>query len=131
MWSNGNEKEPLRVRIRLGTRTVAGLFPSEIIQRIVRQSYGRFRACYESALERRPGLKGRVVVTFVIGLDGKVASANGHGSSTPDVSMVDCVLREFRGLAFPPPERKSVTVILPIDFQPPEGAASVPSAALR
>jgi len=36
-----------------------------------------------------------------------------------------------RALALQPPERKSVAVILPIDFQPPDEAASVPSAASR
>jgi len=34
--------------VRMGATTVNGRLPPEVIQRIVRQNYGRFRLCYEN-----------------------------------------------------------------------------------
>src|SRR5262249_1515154 len=65
--------------IRMGATSVSGRVPPEVIQRIVRQSYGRFRACYETALRRRPGLQGRVAIRFVIDRTGAVPQASDAG----------------------------------------------------
>ncbi|MEO8797655.1 MAG: hypothetical protein ABI551_07210, partial [Polyangiaceae bacterium] len=46
--------------------SVNGRIPQEVIQRIVRQNAGRYRACYESGLRSNPSLGGRVAVKFVI-----------------------------------------------------------------
>jgi len=43
---------------------VNGRLPPEVIQRIVRQNFGRFRNCYESSLRTNPSLTGRVAVKF-------------------------------------------------------------------
>src|SRR5262249_36840059 len=51
-----------------------GSLPPELIQRTVRQNFGRFRMCYEDGLRRSPSLAGRVAVRFVIGRDGSVSS---------------------------------------------------------
>ena len=42
-------------------RSVSGRLPPEVIQRIVRQNFGRFRLCYENGLRNNPNLQGRVV----------------------------------------------------------------------
>ena len=52
--------------LRQGTTTVNGRLPPEVIQRIVRQNFGRFRLCYENGLRTNPNLSGRVAVKFVI-----------------------------------------------------------------
>ena len=43
-----------------------GRLPPEVIQRIVRQSFGRFRLCYEDVLKTNPKASGRVTIKFVI-----------------------------------------------------------------
>ena len=40
--------------------TVGGHLPAEVIQRIVRQNFGRFRLCYENGLRTNPKLAGQV-----------------------------------------------------------------------
>jgi hypothetical protein len=52
-----------------------GHLPSELIQRVVRDNFGRFETCYRGGLRRNPTLRGRVVVTFVIDRRGNVALA--------------------------------------------------------
>jgi hypothetical protein len=104
--------------VRIGTSTVTGRLPPEVIQRIVRQNFGRFRLCYENGLRNNPNLAGRVGVRFVIGRDGAVSNVGNGGSDLPDSAVVSCVVRAFYGLSFPQPENGIVTVTYPIVFTP-------------
>jgi hypothetical protein len=96
----------------------SGRLPPEAIQRIVRQNFGRFRACYEAGLVRNPALSGTVTTRFVIDRAGAVASAVDGGSSLPDPAVAGCVVRAFSGVSFPQPEGGIVTVSYPISFSP-------------
>lgn len=98
--------------------TTSGKLPGEVIQRIVRQNFGRYRFCYEQGLRQNPNLGGRVAVRFVIGRDGGVSQVSNGGSDLPDGNVVSCVVRSFYGLSFPQPENGIVTVTYPILFQP-------------
>jgi hypothetical protein len=108
-----------------------------VIQRIVRQNFGRFRLCYENGLRANPHLRGRIAVRFTIGRDGSVVDARDGGSELPDAGVVSCVARAFSNLAFPQPEGGVVTVVYPITFEsdgtrppgPPPPAVWQPSAA--
>jgi len=104
--------------VRTGPTTVSGRIPAEVIQRIVRQNFGRFRLCYENGLRSSPSLQGRVSVAFVIGRDGAVSSVQNAGSDLPDSAVVSCVVRSFYGLAFPQPDGGIVTVTYPIMLTP-------------
>jgi hypothetical protein len=104
--------------IRQGAITVNGRLPPEVIQRIVRQNFGRFRLCYENGLRSNPALQGRVSVTFVIARDGSISSAKDGGSDLPDTGVVQCVVRGFGNLSFPQPEAGIVTVTFPLIFNP-------------
>jgi hypothetical protein len=105
-------------KVRMGATTVSGRLPPEVIQRIVRQNYGRFRMCYEQGLGRNPNLQGRVSARFVIGRDGSVSNVSNGGSDLPDSGVVSCVLSAFYGLSFPQPEGGIVTVVYPIMLEP-------------
>ncbi len=97
--------------------SVSGRLPPEVIQRVVRQSFGRFRYCYESALRRNPSAAGRVTTRFVIARDGSVGAVTGASSDlAPDV--VGCVQNAFGSLSFPQPAGGVVTVTYPITFTP-------------
>jgi len=105
-------------QVRMGVSTVSGRLPPEVIQRIVRQNFGRFRLCYENGLRTSPNLQGRVSVRFVIGHDGAVSQVSNGGSDMPDGGVVSCTVRAFYGLSFPQPEGGIVTVTYPIMFAP-------------
>jgi hypothetical protein len=109
---------PAAVKMRMGETVTTGHLPPEVIQRIVRQNFGRFRLCYENALRTQPSLQGRVAVRFIIGRDGSVGSVANGGSDLPDGNVVGCVQRAFYGLSFPAPESGIVTVTYPIFFSP-------------
>jgi hypothetical protein len=98
--------------------TVTGRLPPETVQRIVRQSFGRFRLCYEEGLRTNPGLEGRVVVKFVIDRAGGVSVAQDGGSDLREESVVSCVVRSFQALSFPQPEGGVVVVRYPLVLSP-------------
>jgi hypothetical protein len=97
-----------------------GRLPPEVIQRVVRQNFGRFRLCYENGLKGNPALAGRVAVKFVIDRSGAVATTADGGSQLPDASVVQCVVRSFGNLSFPQPDNGLVTVVYPLVFSPGE-----------
>lgn len=101
-----------------GVSQVSGHLPPEVVQRIVRQNYGRFRMCYENGLHANPNLTGRVTARFVIGSGGSVTNVQNGGSDIPDSGVVSCVVQAFYGLSFPSPENGIVTVSYPIMFSP-------------
>jgi hypothetical protein len=103
---------------REGILKVNGRIPAEVIQRIVRQNFGRFRLCFENGLRSNPNLQGRVEVRFVIARDGAVASVGNGASDLPDAAVVRCVMQAYYGLSFPAPEGGQVKVVYPIIFSP-------------
>jgi hypothetical protein len=121
-WGNdnlGRGTHPIHLpRMRPGVTVVSGRLPPEVIQRIVRQNYGRFRNCYEQGLSRNPNLEGRIQVRFIIGRDGSVSNVQNGGSDLPDPGVIGCVIGAYYGLSFPQPEGGIVTVAYPIMFQP-------------
>jgi len=118
-YGMGARHKAADLTMRHGKTETTGRIPSEVIQRIVRQNYGRFRLCYENGQRNNPNLAGRVGVRFVIGRDGGVMSAANGGSDLPDAGVVSCVVGAFRGLQFPQAEEGgTVTVTYPISFAP-------------
>ncbi len=114
----GGSHQTKAPKVRMGATTVSGRLPPEVIQRIVRQNFGRFRMCYEQGLGRNPNLEGRVSARFVIGRDGAVSNVSNGGSDLPDSGVVSCVISAFYGLSFPQPEGGIVTVVYPIMLAP-------------
>jgi hypothetical protein len=106
--------------IRQGTTTVNGRLPPEVIQRIVRQNYGRFRLCYEEGLRRKPSMQGRVVVKLVISANGNVTSTKADSSTLGDAPTDACITRAFANLSFPQPESGIVTVLYGLILSPPD-----------
>jgi TonB family protein len=92
--------------------------PSLVVQRITRQSFGRFRLCYETGSVAHPELHGDVVVTFRIDATGNVVSATGAGSTLGDPAVVQCVVRAFGNLSFPSPKGGPVDVTYTLHFVP-------------
>jgi hypothetical protein len=97
-----------------------GHLPADVIQRVVRMNFGRFRQCYETGLRSDPSLRGRVVTKFVIARDGSVPLAQDAGSDLPNAQVNACVVRGFQSLSFPTPEGGQVHVTYPLVFTPGE-----------
>lgn len=60
------------------------------VDRVVRARAGVFRACYQTALRRDPGLQGRIEARFTINTDGSVSAASTSGT-LGDPGLQRCV----------------------------------------
>ena len=112
---NGGHKVKSPV-VRYGTTSINGRIDPAVLQRIVRQNFGKFKFCYEVVLKINPSLQGRVVVRFIINRDGSVANATGV-SDVSEANFLPCIMRAFYGLSFPNSD-SVITVSYPIIFSP-------------
>ncbi|PCC68205.1 AgmX/PglI C-terminal domain-containing protein [Nannocystis exedens] len=106
------------VKAGAGTGTV-GRLDKDIIRRIVQAHVAEVRLCYNQGLARHPNLKGRVVIDFTVGGDGKVADAASRESSVADGAVPECITAAVRRWVFPRPEGGgSVKVTYPFVLEP-------------
>ncbi len=104
---------------RAGGPSASGILPPSVIQPVVRSNFGAMRKCYQQGQARDPNLRGKVVIRFVIGRDGKVTRAElTKDSNLPDAKASTCVVEAFKSLKFPEPDGGVVTVVYPIVFEP-------------
>jgi hypothetical protein len=114
---SGHPSAPPHIREEAATASSGGL-PIEVVKRIIRQNYGRFRLCYESGLRLDPTLAGTVRLRFVIESDGSVGSVSDAGSSLSDKGVVGCVERGFGMLSFPQPNGGALVVTYSLSLAP-------------
>lgn len=108
-----------------GTAQTRGRLPRAAIQEGVQQAMPAIESCYLKAAKKKPGLRGRVLVNFVIAPDGSVpyAASLDQGTDFPDNTAVDCVLRVFQSLRFPEPVGGRVVATYPLVLEPAPEAA--------
>lgn len=72
------------------------------------------RQCYEAARKRKPHLRGKVVVAFDVGKEGRVSAVRARGL---DSGVAACVARVIRGIRFAAvPNGGAIKVTYPIHF---------------
>ncbi len=97
---------------------VSGTLDKATIQAVLRRIQPRVRRCYERLLATSPSSQGRLGIRMEIGANGRVADAVADNDSIGDPTMQQCVLRQVRGLRFPPHTGNVVVVTYPFVFQP-------------
>jgi hypothetical protein len=93
----------------------------EVIAGVVKAHRKDARACYEKAQKQITGLKGDIVVHFVLTPSGKVKTAelNEERSTIKEPSVVNCVIDVIRAIEFPKSSRgMETTVNYPFNFTP-------------
>jgi TonB family protein len=85
----------------------------------VRKKLGAIQACYQNALVSNVFLKGRLVLQFVVGPDGRVSSASVQETSLKSADVEQCVLQAVRECSFDKPRLGgAVLVSYPFNFAP-------------
>jgi TonB family protein len=89
------------------------------IKQVVMHHVAEVRACYERELKHRPGLEGRVVVTFSIGPDGRAGEVEVDETLPDDDAVSDCVAARVETWRFPKPTSgEPIEVRYPFVFTP-------------
>ncbi|HEY3817605.1 MAG TPA: DUF2330 domain-containing protein [Polyangiaceae bacterium] len=109
----GMTSAPGSPSLREGTVSVTGGLPPEVVRRVVRQNFGRFRLCYENGLRKNPALAGRAAMTFAITPKGDVGKTATDGSDLADADVLQCMARGVGNLSFPDAATES-KVVFPI-----------------
>jgi hypothetical protein len=104
-------------------------YPADQLRVTFDKSFAKLKACFEPGRKRDPRLRGRVIVKFTIGHDGKPSAVQDQGSNLEDPQVIACVVKTVKGLRFPKPEEGSVTVTYPFIFHPTEPFLILPESA--
>jgi TonB family protein len=75
-----------------------------------------FRICYEAAREKKAGLKGEVLIRFVVDEKGRVEKAVVEQSYAEFPPLEECLLKAVSRCAFPAPKGGKATVRYPFVF---------------
>ncbi len=96
-----------------------GLTSQEIMD-VIRANLNQIRACYENALQRSPGLSGKIQVQFVIGASGNVTGRTAVvADEIKDGQLSGCITSRINAWKFPPPRgANAVTVKYPFVLNP-------------
>jgi hypothetical protein len=111
-WSQSSAAPaPAAEPVKRKARRVGSL-SKEVIWRVINQSVGAFRGCWEQALERDPECRNNVLtVRFVIDPRGRVASTERIGEPHADAQLERCLLAAFAALKFPEPENDGYVIV--------------------
>lgn len=93
----------------------------EDIQRVVAENRDKVRACYDAALSTNPGIKGDLVISFVIDPEGnvKAAEANWSESDLHVPELDTCAVEAVKTFKFPPSSRGLESKVnYPFNFNP-------------
>jgi TonB family protein len=103
-----NERVP---RIRVNPPEVMGSLSKETIRRYIGRHIAEVRYCYESQLNTRPDLQGRVAIKFVIAPTGAVTSAVVANSDVGSPEVDSCIANTVRRINFPAPEGGGLVIV--------------------
>lgn len=87
------------------------------IKKIIDRNQPQVTACYERELKKAPGLRGKVVMGFVIGADGRVRTPRAVRNTTGSRPLSSCIARTVKNWRFPRAEGPA-DVEYPFAFKP-------------
>jgi outer membrane biosynthesis protein TonB len=106
-------------QIRQGKAKVQGPLDRDVIRRIVRAHINEIRSCYSAGQKENRKLAGRVTINFVIGGNGKVASAVVEETTLSDTTVGNCIAKAVKRWTFPKPRGgENVIVSYPFELSP-------------
>lgn len=105
-------------RIRSEQVDVRGALSKEVVRRILHLHRNEVRFCYEQELIRRPDLRGRVSVKFIISETGAVVTAALASSTLATPRLESCIVTAVRRWTFPTSASGVVVVTAPFMLEP-------------
>jgi TonB family protein len=94
-----------------------GSIDRDKVAAVINSHLAEVQRCYESALLGAQGLRGRVMLEWVIGMDGLVKSARSKTSSLKSPAVESCIIDRLKKWEFPRARGGSVTITYPFVFE--------------
>ncbi len=112
-------KENGEIGLGPGKPEVVGSIDPELIRKVVHEHRAQIRTCYETQLNSKPNLAGKLVSAWTIDPAGAVTEAHTQESTLRDRSVESCVAARIRTWRFPIPKGGGeVFVTYPFIFTP-------------
>jgi outer membrane biosynthesis protein TonB len=93
-----------------------GTIDREGVAKVINSHLQEVHACYERALLKDPGLAGKVVLEWTIGLSGGVTAAKTKSSTLRNSAVEACILSSLKKWTFPAPKGGLVIITYPFIF---------------
>jgi outer membrane biosynthesis protein TonB len=90
-----------------------GSLEKDVIRRVIQRHIGEVKRCYEAQLEKDKDLAGKIMVRFLIGVEGKVTESGIQESTLKSPAAEKCIADAVRGWEFPRPRGGTVAVSYP------------------
>jgi TonB family protein len=93
-----------------------GCVDRSLIAQVVQRNLPQIRYCYQKALQREPGLAGKMTVRFAIDDDGAVTMSSVQRSSMGNAEVEQCVASRVEKMRFPAFNKGTIVVNYPFAF---------------
>lgn len=94
-----------------GNPIILGALDKSLIDAVIKRNMSQIRYCYQRELTKNPGLKGKIIVKFVIAADGSVSKSSIKSSSMGSESVESCIAGRFRRFKFPEPKGGGIVIV--------------------
>jgi Ca-activated chloride channel family protein len=105
---------PVSVTVK-DVKVTAGLTPAAV-QKALEGEVVKLTQCCQDAAKAGLKLPAELMVTFSIGLDGKIAGSPKLALSQADKSLESCLAAVFKGIQFPQPQKAAVAVTITLSL---------------
>ncbi|MEL6543032.1 MAG: AgmX/PglI C-terminal domain-containing protein [Myxococcota bacterium] len=104
--------------VELEVPELADSLPKALVKKVVDLKRAQVRACYERALHADHGLRGRILMRWLVGRDGRVSTVRAEHSTLRDPAVAECLKSRIASWRFPAPAGGgTVEVRYPFVFQ--------------
>src|SRR5712671_4180227 len=112
-------KSEAEIGLGPGRPQVSGSIDPELIRKVVHEHRAQIRTCYETQLNTKPNLAGKLVSAWTIDQSGAVTEAHTQESTLRDHTVEQCVSSKIKTWRFPIPKGGGeVFVTYPFIFTP-------------
>jgi hypothetical protein len=74
--------------------------------------------CYAETLQKKPKLKGKLVLGFTVQKNGRATGFKHVGGNVKEPELIQCSVKAMEAARFPKPRKLAASVKLPFQFQP-------------
>jgi pSer/pThr/pTyr-binding forkhead associated (FHA) protein len=108
---DGDGKGRVSIDIPGNNVEFVGTIDREAVRRVIRSILSQIRSCYEKQLRLNPSLGGKLVITFEIAEQGRVALSKPKTSTLDDPEVGRCVAARIQAQRFPEPPAGTIAVV--------------------
>ena len=110
------KKTKVKVKMTKGSPKIGDFCDKGNIRRVVNGKSNAIRYCFEKELQSSPGLSGKIIAQWKVGLDGSVMDSSIASTTMNDSKVEGCIARVIKRMRFQPPNGGICVINYPFIF---------------